>query len=316
MSSGPHAAEDAGTPTHDTKRIPARTWTCGTQAFDLSAPLVMGILNVTPDSFSDGGLYNSVDAALDHARRMRDEGAAIIDVGGESTRPGSAPVDEEEELARVLPVVEALLAEGFVVSVDTRHAPVATACVQAGIHIINDVSGFRDTEMQKVAAASDCGLVLMHMLGEPKTMQDEPRYDDVVGEVGAFLLEHAHELEARGVAAERICLDPGIGFGKTAAHNRILLESQERLASLGYPLMVAVSRKSYIGACTGIEEVTQRDEASALCAAAACEDGARIVRAHDVARTVTALRDSRRVLVALGSNIEPRLERLDAACEA
>ncbi len=225
MSDTAHAADAGDAATQAMKSEQARSWACAGRTFDLSAPLVMGILNVTPDSFSDGGLYDSTDAALEHARRMRDEGAAIIDVGGESTRPGSAPVVEDEELARVLPVVEVLLAEDFVVSVDTRHPAVAAACVEAGIHIINDVSGFRDPEMQEVAAASDCGLVVMHMLGEPKTMQDEPRYDDVTGEVEGFLLDRAHELEARGIAAERICLDPGIGFGKTALHNRILLES-------------------------------------------------------------------------------------------
>lgn len=250
----------------------------------------MGILNVTPDSFSDGGRHNRPAAALAFARRLLEEGADVIDVGGESTRPGSDEVTSAEELARVLPVVRALADRGVCVSVDTRHASVAAACVEAGASVINDVSGFRDPAMVDVARGSASGLVVMHMRGEPKTMQAEPRYDDVVGEVAVYLQGQARMLEAAGVAAERICVDPGVGFGKTAAHNLALLRATPRLASLGYPLMVAVSRKGFIGKVTGVGQPDQRVAGSVAAALYAVERGALVVRAHDVAATAQALR--------------------------
>ncbi|MDR3037086.1 MAG: dihydropteroate synthase [Coriobacteriales bacterium] len=272
---------------------PSPIWRCGTFALDASMPLhplIMGILNVTPDSFSDGGRHDTPIAACDHARTLVQQGAAIIDVGGESTRPGSDEVGIDEELARVLPVVTQLAAEGLVVSIDTRHAPVAQACVAAGAAIINDVSGFRDPAMRAVAANCDAGLVVMHMLGEPKSMQGNPFYEDVVAEVGAYLLQQAGLLEAAGVAPERICIDPGPGFGKTCEHNLALLRETRSLASLGYPLMAAFSRKGFIGTITGVEIPRERIAGSVAVAALAASRGAHVLRVHDVAPTVEALK--------------------------
>lgn len=264
----------------------------------------MGILNVTPDSFSDGGMHADYDDAAAHAMRMVDEGARIIDVGGESTRPGSAEVAVEEELARTVRVVGELASRGLCVSIDTRHAEVARACVEAGASIINDVSGFRDPAMVEVARNCNAGLVVMHMRGEPKTMQDDPVYDDVVDEVKRYLADRAAELEAAGIARNRICIDPGPGFGKTPKQTNELLLNMQEFARLGYPLMAAVSRKSYIGALYGIENPLDRDEVSASQALAAVELGASIVRTHNVAMTAEALKDLRPYcFLGLGSNV-------------
>ena len=264
----------------------------------------MGILNVTPDSFSDGGQHNGFDAALAHARAMVEAGAQIIDVGGESTRPGAAPVSIEEELARTLDVVRALAAEDICVSIDTRHAEVARACVEAGAAIINDVSGFRDPAMVDVAANCDAGCVIMHMQGEPATMQDAPVYTDVVTEVKDDLAAQAAMLEEAGVAPERICVDPGPGFGKTPSQTMELMRTFHEFSRLGYPTMCAVSRKRYIGEAYGIPEAADRDAASATEALMACELGASVVRAHNVEATVKALKDLRPyVIIALGSNV-------------
>ena len=269
-------------------------WRCGDFSFPAEGPivrpLVMGILNVTPDSFSDGGTHNAPRDALAYAELMLEQGADIIDVGGESTRPGSDEVLPEEELARVLPVVRGLAARGVCVSVDTRHVRVAQACVDAGAAIINDISGFRDPAMVEVATGCAAGLVVMHMLGEPKTMQAEPHYEDVVGEVGAYLVKQAHMLEQAGVAPERICIDPGVGFGKTTKHNLQLLQATDWLASLGYPLMVAVSRKRFIGELTGVDVAADRVAGSVAAAQYAVEHGALVARVHDVAETVQAFR--------------------------
>lgn len=279
-------------------------WNCSSYRFDSRMPVVMGILNVTPDSFSDGGMHNGYEAALAHARAMVDAGARIIDVGGESTRPGAAAVSIEEELARTVDVVRALAADGICVSIDTRHAEVARACVEAGAAIINDVSGFRDPAMVEVAASCDAGCVVMHMKGEPATMQDNPVYDDVVAEVRDYLAGQAAMLEAAGVAPERICIDPGPGFGKTPSQTMELMRNFHEFSHLGYPTMCAVSRKRYIGEAYGIPEALQRDEASATEALMACELGASVVRAHNVEATVKALADLRPyVLIALGSNV-------------
>lgn len=267
-------------------------------------PVVMGILNVTPDSFSDGGQHDGFDAAVAHARAMVAAGAQIIDVGGESTRPGARAVSIEEELARTLDVVRTLAAEGICVSIDTRHADVARACVEAGAAIINDVSGFRDPAMVEVAASCDAGCVIMHMKGEPATMQDDPVYDDVVAEVKAYLADQAAMLEAAGVARERICVDPGPGFGKTASQTLELMRNFHEFSRLGYPTMCAVSRKRYIGEAYGIAEASERDAASASEALMACELGASVVRVHNVEATTAALKDLRPyVLIALGSNV-------------
>lgn len=267
-----------------------RVWQCGRFTLPLGRVHVMGILNVTPDSFSDGGSHLGVDAALRGARRLRAEGAGIIDVGGESTRPGSDAVSVEEELERVVPVVRALVMELDVpVSVDTRRAEVAAESVAAGASIINDVSGFRDPAMVEVAATTDAGLVVMHMLGEPKTMQREPHYDDVVAEVCAYLAEQARMLERAGVAPERIALDPGLGFGKTTAHNLELLRGLETLVALGYPVLIGASRKRFIGEVTGVDVPAERVQGSVAVASWSALLGADVVRVHDVAPTREAL---------------------------
>ncbi len=270
---------------------PGRVWRCGRFSLPLDRPLVMGVLNVTPDSFSDGGLFADPLAALAHAGRMAEDGADVIDVGGESTRPGAAEVPPAEETARVRPVI-GRLAEDLEVplSVDTRHAECAEACVAAGASVINDVGGFRDAAMVRVAAGCDAGLVVMHMLGEPGTMQDAPAYRDVVAEVCEWLERQAEGLAAAGVERDRICVDPGIGFGKLLEHNLALLRGLPRLASLGYPVAVGVSRKRMIGELTGVDEPGARLAGSLAAAALAVANGADIVRVHDVADSVQALR--------------------------
>ena len=280
-------------------------WQCGSYSFDTHMPIIMGILNVTPDSFSDGGLYNETQTALSHAHELLEQGAHIIDVGGESTRPGSAPVCEEEELARVLDVVRTLSHDGVCVSVDTRHASVAQACVDAGASIINDVSGFRDPAMVEVAAHCTAGLVVMHMKGnEPATMQACTEYTDVVQEVYDYLRVQTNMLEHAGIASNRICIDPGPGFGKTAEQTHDLTRNFHEFVHLGYPVMAALSRKSYIGAYYGIDEANKRDEASAHEALLACELGASVLRVHNVPAHVQALKDLRPyAFIALGCNV-------------
>lgn len=269
----------------------ARThvWRCGDAELALDAPLVMGIVNVTPDSFSDGGVYDDPARAVAWGERLIAEGAALVDVGGESTRPGALPVTAAEEIARVRPVIHRLSAEPVPVSVDTRHAEVAMACLEAGASVINDIEGFRNPEMFELAVESDAGLVVMHMLGDPQTMQQEPRYGDVVGEVGGFLLAQAAALEAAGVARERIMLDPGIGFGKTLAHNLSLIAALPELASYGYPLLIGASRKRFIGELSGEQDPAQRLGGSLAVAIEAARGGASVVRVHDVGPTVQAL---------------------------
>jgi len=264
----------------------------------------MGILNVTPDSFSDGGEHNTLEAAIEHAEQMVSQGAHIIDVGGESTRPGSDEVAIEDELSRVVDVVRALAQRGMCVSIDTRHAQVARASVEAGASIINDVSGFRDQAMVDVAASCNAGLVVMHMKGEPKTMQADPVYDDVVAEVRDYLRDQAALLEAAGVEHDRICIDPGPGFGKTAQQTIELVRNFQEFARLGYPVMAALSRKSFIGVAYGINEPAKRDRASAAEALMACELGATVLRVHNVELTVQAVRDLRPYAVlGLGCNV-------------
>jgi len=278
------------------------TWRCGAHELPLTRALVMGIVNVTPDSFSDGGVNFDPRAAFVAAWAMSAAGADLIDVGGESTRPGSGEVSPAEELARVLPVVRDLAARGAVVSVDTRHATVAAECVRAGAAVINDISGFSDPAMVALAASCDAGLVVMHMQGDPGTMQDEPHYGDVVAEVSAYLLGQAASLQAAGVARERIALDPGIGFGKTTAHNLELLRRLDEIVALGYPVLVGASRKRFIGEITGVTEPRDRLAGSVAAALAAVEHGAAIVRVHDVAETVQALA----IAHAVGGGTEER----------
>jgi dihydropteroate synthase len=279
-------------------------WRCSEYLFDSKMPIVMGILNVTPDSFSDGGRHNEFESAVEYGLQMVHDGALIVDVGGESTRPGSAEVSVEEELGRVLEPVRALAVQGICVSIDTRHAQVARACVEAGAAVINDVSGFRDPEMVQVAAECDAGLVVMHMQGEPKTMQHDPRYDDVVAEVRDYLGCQARILEEAGIASDRICIDPGPGFGKTASQTVELMRNIQEFVHLGYPVMAAVSRKSFIGSLYGISKPADRDEASASEALMACEQGASVVRVHNVPMTVEVLADVRPyALLGLGCNV-------------
>ena len=264
-------------------------WRCGRFAFDLTKPIIVGILNITPDSFSDGGENYNQKIAYARAQQMLSEGATIIEIGGESTRPGSDEVLVAEELARVLPITKQLCAEGAAVSIDTRHAQVALHCLDAGAVIVNDVSGFRDPKMCGLVASSDVGCVVMHMLGEPKSMQDDPQYDDVVAEVTDYLLNQAERLKALGVAPDRICLDPGPGFGKSFEHNLALLKATSAMSTLGYPLMTAFSRKRFIGDITGITIAAERALPSAIVAAWAASEGARVLRVHDVRETVEAL---------------------------
>lgn len=269
--------------------VAAVHWRCGACSLDLARPAVMGIVNITPDSFSDGGLFADPVTATEHGRALLEQGAAIVDVGGESTRPGAVRVTAAEESARVLPVVAALAASGSCVSIDTRHAEVARACIAAGASIVNDVSGFRDPAMVEVAAGCEAGALVMHMQGEPSTMQDEPHYDDVVAEVCAFLEGQAHRLEAAGVAAERIAVDPGIGFGKTLEHNITLLRGLRAIAALGYPVVVGASRKRFIGVISGEADPTLRLGGSVAAALYAAERGASVLRVHDVRETFQAL---------------------------
>jgi dihydropteroate synthase len=252
---------------------------------------VMGVVNVTPDSFSDGGLYLDVGAAIDHARELEAEGAAILDVGGESTRPGATPVAEAEELRRVLPVIEGLVAGGVTaeISIDTSKAPVAQAALAAGATLVNDVTALRgDAAMAELVACAGADCCLMHMLGEPRTMQRDPRYDDVVSEVKAFLEERLEFAVAQGIAEERIVLDPGIGFGKTTEHNLELLRRVDELVAIGRPVAIGTSRKSFLGKITA-RPVEDRTAATVATNVLAYARGARVFRVHDVAPVHDAL---------------------------
>lgn len=263
---------------------------CGERRLGLSAPVVMGVLNVTPDSFSDGGRHQGVAAALAHARRMVEEGAGIIDVGGESTRPGAAAVPVEEELQRVVPVVEALRQElDVIISVDTSQPAVIRAVTAAGAHLINDVRGLRLPGALEAAAASSAAVCLMHMQGEPGTMQQSPYYTDVVVEVRDWLQARLEACRALGMAEDRLLVDPGFGFGKNLDHNLRLLAELPAATPSGVPVLVGLSRKSTVGAVTG-RPVDQRLAGSVAAAALAVRAGAHIVRAHDVAATVDAVK--------------------------
>jgi len=263
---------------------------CRGTALALDQPVVMGVLNVTPDSFSDGGRHADASGAIDQGRRMVDEGAAIIDVGGESTRPGAAPVAAEEEMARVLPVIEGLSRTVAVpISVDTSQPEVMRAAVAAGARMINDVRALRVPGALEAAADSGAAVCLMHMQGEPGDMQANPRYGDVVREVREFLVRRVDECMAAGIARERLCVDPGIGFGKRPEHNLALLARLEELAVDRVPLLVGVSRKALIGIITGRASGERLAGSIALAALCACR-GAAILRAHDVAATVDAVK--------------------------
>ena len=261
---------------------------CGGKRLDLSRPAVMGILNVTPDSFSDGGDFISASQAIDRAHRMMEEGADLIDVGGESTRPGADEVSAAQELDRILPVVEALASLPVPVSVDTTKAEVMTQAARAGAGLINDVLGLRAEGALEAAAATGLPVCLMHMQGTPRTMQQDPRYDDVVAEVKAFLAERAQVCRDAGIPEEKILVDPGFGFGKNLFHNCRLLRELREITGLGLPVLVGLSRKSMIGKILG-KPVDQRLPASLAAAVIAVWEGASIVRVHDVAETVDAV---------------------------
>ena len=253
----------------------------------------MGVVNVTPDSFSDGGLWLDPGLAVAHGVELAAEGATILDVGGESTRPGAEPVGEAEELRRTIPVLEGLAAArtGAQLSIDTAKAAVARAALAAGASYVNDVTALRgDPGMAELVAQAGCDCCLMHMQGEPRTMQADPRYADVVGEVLAFLEQRAAHAIAAGVAPERIQVDPGIGFGKTLEHNLELLRRLDEIAALGFPVVVGVSRKSFLGALTGREAPAARVAATVAANVLAFERGGRVFRVHDVAATVDALK--------------------------
>lgn len=261
---------------------------CGRYRLSLERPLIMGILNVTPDSFSDGGQFTEVDRAVEHGFQLMEEGAAVLDVGGESTRPGASPVPLQEELRRVIPVIEQLAGGPVPISIDTRHVEVMQAALAAGATLVNDVNALRAPGALECCAATDAAICLMHMQGNPATMQDNPRYDDVLGEVGRFLKERAAVAEAAGIAPNRILLDPGFGFGKTVAHNLALLRGLDALAAEGYPLLVGLSRKSVLGAVTG-RAVADRVSGSVAAALLAVMRGAWMLRVHDVGATANAL---------------------------
>ncbi len=289
---------------HDSSDYSQIIWQTRLLKFDLTRRgIVMGILNVTPDSFSDGGLFSDPHDALAHAQEMIAHGAEIIDVGGECTRPGAEPVDEQEELRRVIPIVEQLAkrsghGERFVISVDTMKPAVARAAVHAGASIINDVGGFRENEMVEAAKESGAGVVIMHMQGEPRTMQDAPSYADVCVAVRDFFCESLRRCVASGVPATNIAFDPGIGFGKTPGHNLALLQRMNDLALPGRPLAVGVSRKSFIGKVLGLSAPEDREWPTVALTCHSRERGARVFRVHDVKPNVEALRMTEAILGA------------------
>jgi dihydropteroate synthase len=262
---------------------------CGQFQLDLSRPLVMGIVNATPDSFSDGGRYTSSRAAIEHAQRLVEESADILDIGGESTRPGAQPVALQEELDRVLPVIEGLRGLPVPISIDTCKPEVMRAALAAGASMVNDIGALQDAAALQIVAASDAAVCLMHKQGDPQTMQQQPHYADVVAEVTEFLRGRITAAEAAGIARERIAIDPGFCFGKTLAHNLDLLRELKKLTGLGVPVLAGLSRKSMLGAITD-QNVNHRMAASVAAALIAVQKGAAIVRVHDVRETVDALK--------------------------
>jgi dihydropteroate synthase len=262
---------------------------CGNFKLDLSRPLVMGIVNVTPDSFSDGGQHLQREAAIAHAHQLISEGADIIDIGGESTRPGAQPVGVQEELDRVLPVIEALRGITIPISIDTCKPEVMRAALAAGVGMVNDINALQDTAAMSAVAAGNVAVCLMHKQGSPQTMQQQPQYQNVVAEVGEFLRGRIAAAQAAGIGRERIVIDPGFGFGKALAHNLDLLRHLDKLNELGVPVLAGLSRKSMLGALTG-RETGDRVAASVAAALIAVQNGAAIVRVHDVRETVDALK--------------------------
>jgi dihydropteroate synthase len=270
-------------------------WPKGNLDFS-SGSLVMGVLNVTPDSFSDGGQFLDAEKAVAHGLQMAAEGAAILDIGGESTRPGSEPVSASEQMRRITPVIEGIAQQSCVpISVDTNNPDVARAALDAGAAMLNDITALSDDRMAELVAASEVPVILMHMQSTPATMQTEPRYNDVVGEVLAFLIERARRAESFGIPRERIFIDPGIGFGKTLQHNLLLLRHIDRFVASGYRVLVGASRKRFIGMITGRDRPADRVFGTAATVALCTEAGVSVVRVHDVA----AMRDVVRVTQAI-----------------
>lgn len=272
-----------------------RTWTIRDRVLSTDDhTLVMGIVNATPDSFSDGGDYSATESAVAHGLTLWDEGADIVDVGGESTRPGAEPVSIHEEISRVVPVIGGLVDQGVVASVDTMKAAVAAEAISAGAHIVNDVTALADPDMAALCADTGVGVVLMHMQGDPQTMQDNPRYDDVVGDVTQYLESRIRLALAAGVDRSHLCIDPGIGFGKTFDHNLALLNGLDRLVALDVPVLIGTSRKGFLGMIlreAGIETAAaERDIATAATVALAVRDGASVLRVHNVGHGVQAAR--------------------------
>jgi dihydropteroate synthase len=276
-------------------------WRTSQRTFDLSRRgAIMGILNVTPDSFSDGGRHVAVEAALAHARQMIAEGAEVLDIGGESTRPGAMPVSIEEEIARTVPAIRAIRQEwSGCLSIDTMKAEVAAAALEAGADVVNDVTGLTgDVEMPAVCRDTGCGVVVMHMQGTPRTMQANPRYDDVVQDVRAFFVERLETLMAAGLDSATLCFDPGIGFGKTLEHNLALLRNLGTLSPDGRPLLLGVSRKSFIGKILGSGSIDDRNWPTVALTAYGRDAGVRLHRVHDVKPNVEALRMTEAILGA------------------
>lgn len=267
----------------------SRFWRVRNGEIPLDRPLIMGVVNTTPDSFSDGGRLPDTAAAVSHALDLSEAGADIIDVGGESTRPGADQVGVADELARTVPVVVRLVEMGVLVSIDTMKPEVAQAALDAGAAIVNDVGGMTIPEMRRTVAASGAGVVVVHMQGTPRTMQENPTYGDVVAEIIGFFRDRCGDLIEAGTSPGSIVVDPGIGFGKTMEHNLTLLNRLEEFDGLGFPLMVGASRKRFLGQLTGRDRPEDRDLASAVAAAAAVVRGARIVRVHDVALSLEAV---------------------------
>ncbi len=275
----------------------ALAWRTSRRVIDLSRPVLMGVLNITPDSFYDGGRFFTRDAALSQLDRLQSEGADIIDIGGESTRPGAEPVSADEELRRVLPAIEAAAELDVPISIDTTKSQVARAALDAGAEIVNDISGLRfDPELGALAAERGAGLVLMHIRGEPRTMQERVHYDDLMGELVAELDESVDRARVAGCDASQLVVDPGIGFGKTAEHNLVLIDQLERIVGMGYPVLVGPSRKSFIGKALHLR-IDQRLEGTIAACVVSLLRGARIFRVHDVAAVRRALEMARAIVV-------------------
>lgn len=285
-----------------------RIWRARDRVIALDRPIVMGVVNVTPDSFSDGGRLSTEDAAVAHAFELVAAGADIVDVGGESTRPGADPVSVEDERARVLPIVRRLAKDGIIVSIDTMKPQVAAAGLDAGASIVNDVTGLGSDEMRAVVEDAGAGAVVMHMQGSPRTMQRDPRYGDVITEIRDFLADRLSQAIADGIRPECLAVDPGIGFGKTVEHNLTIINRINQFGVLGHPVVLGASRKRFLGALTGREVASDRDFASAVTAAIGIVRGADVLRVHDVPSTLEAARIAWAIVRESGASWTPGAE--------